>query len=82
VEVICSSKTLANFHWTTWRYIPEDGTLQIYILFFYLMVTTNELLELGCGIWYGDGSLTNIILITKSAADGDDNLKHIYNCKL
>jgi hypothetical protein len=24
MEVICSSKILADFHWTAWCYIPED----------------------------------------------------------
>jgi hypothetical protein len=27
MEVMCSSKTLVDYYWTTWRYIPEDGTL-------------------------------------------------------
>jgi hypothetical protein len=29
MEAICSSETPADFQPTTWRYIPEDGTLQV-----------------------------------------------------
>jgi hypothetical protein len=25
MEAICSSKTLVDFYWTMWPYIPEDG---------------------------------------------------------
>jgi hypothetical protein len=28
MEAICSSKTSVDFQQTTWRYIPEDSTLQ------------------------------------------------------
>jgi hypothetical protein len=27
-EATCSSRTSNDFQWTTWCYIPEDGTLQ------------------------------------------------------
>jgi hypothetical protein len=30
MEVIHSSKMSGNFHWTTWRYIPEHRTLHCY----------------------------------------------------
>jgi hypothetical protein len=29
MEAICSSETLVDFQRTTWRYIPEDSTLQL-----------------------------------------------------
>jgi hypothetical protein len=29
IEVTCSSETSADFQRTTWRYIPEDRTLQV-----------------------------------------------------
>jgi hypothetical protein len=28
MDATCSSETLAAFQWTTWRYIPDDSTLQ------------------------------------------------------
>jgi hypothetical protein len=27
MEVVCSSETLLDFHWTTWHHIPVDRTL-------------------------------------------------------
>jgi hypothetical protein len=30
MEAACSSETLVDFQWTTWRYIPEDRTLHNY----------------------------------------------------
>jgi hypothetical protein len=30
MEAICSAETSIDFQQTAWRYIPEDGTLQIY----------------------------------------------------
>jgi hypothetical protein len=30
METTCSSETLVEFQWTTWRYIPEDRTLHSY----------------------------------------------------
>jgi hypothetical protein len=31
MEAICSSETSADFQWTTWRYIPEDIILQLFV---------------------------------------------------
>jgi hypothetical protein len=33
MEVIHTSETSVDFQWTTWPYIPEDNTLQMYIKF-------------------------------------------------
>jgi hypothetical protein len=31
MEALCSSETSVDFQWTTWHYIPEDGTLHVYV---------------------------------------------------
>jgi hypothetical protein len=35
MEATCSSETLDDFQWTTWRYIPEGSTLQKQVLQLY-----------------------------------------------
>jgi hypothetical protein len=32
IEAIFSSETLDDFHWTTWRYIPEAREIPVHIL--------------------------------------------------
>jgi hypothetical protein len=39
MEAICSSETSVDTQWTTWRYIPEDGTLQSS---FYLKIVAHK----------------------------------------
>jgi hypothetical protein len=34
MEVTCSSETSVDFQWTTCCYIPEDRTLQVYLIYF------------------------------------------------
>jgi hypothetical protein len=33
MEAACSSEMSDDFHWTAWRYVPEDGTLHHLIVY-------------------------------------------------
>jgi hypothetical protein len=44
MEVTCSSEISVDFQWATCRYIPEDRTLRVYLIYF--LVTDQMLLSL------------------------------------